>query len=270
MIRSATWNKTAARRQFNLSGHGIVWISDFLAPTLPAEGEAGSFPLPQAFLVEQSPDSAGKSHWHDEDQFQVVTQGSGAIGRHEVTPHCVHYSNRQTGYGPVIAHGQGIAYFTLRQIITKGTWYLEDSKDLLDRQAPKRQLTSEPINALDADALKALRQVVVQTLIAPQDDGMAAWLMQVPGGTRVTAPVTREGTGRYFVVVGGTLQVDDAVLPRLATVFVSHDEANFTVQAGAAGLEVMVLQYPGGERVVKRRAQPASGQGPAAKRRATP
>src|SRR5918997_5705706 len=48
---------------------------------------------PMAFLVEQSAGSTVQAHFHAANQFQVVVAGRGMLGRHEVAPICVHYTN---------------------------------------------------------------------------------------------------------------------------------------------------------------------------------
>ena len=48
------------------------------------ESEAGPRPAPQAFLVHQRPGWVLPVHYHLEEQFQVVTRGSGRLGRHSV------------------------------------------------------------------------------------------------------------------------------------------------------------------------------------------
>jgi hypothetical protein len=88
---------------------------------------------PVAFLIEQSPDSVVQSHFHHNDEFQVVVAGSGLIGRNPVAPVSVHYAGGYTGYGPVVAGPKGITYFTLRPRYEAGALYLPD-----DRPAMKR------------------------------------------------------------------------------------------------------------------------------------
>ena len=42
-----------------------------------------------------------RPHFHVQDQFQVVAEGGGTLGRHAVAPIHVHYASRHTGYGPL-------------------------------------------------------------------------------------------------------------------------------------------------------------------------
>ena len=72
--------------------------------------DGGKDPLwsPTVFLVEQPPDSILASHFHTQNQFQVVMAGSGKLGAHDVRHGSVHYAGAYTGYGPVVAGPQGL------------------------------------------------------------------------------------------------------------------------------------------------------------------
>ena len=253
----------ATRTQGTISGGGATFRSDYIKPQFPDTGE-GTFPLPQAFKIEQTPESVSLPHFHDEDQFQVIPEGGGTLGRHAVGALSIHYTNRQTGYGPIVAGEQGLTYFTLRQVATKGIWYLKDdnAREKLDRSLPKRQATVGPIQCTSAEELRGLHEAQTEAVIAPHEDGLAAWMVRVPAGTTVPSPVHPAGTGRYFLVTAGSMRVQGEDLMLHSTTFVSHDEKDFSITAGDAGLEVLVLQYPGGQRVLERRAKPMSQQGP--------
>ena len=54
------------------------------------------------------------SHFHAVNQFQVVVEGQGTLGKRAVHPWTVHYTNGFTGYGPLCAAAAGMAFFTLR------------------------------------------------------------------------------------------------------------------------------------------------------------
>ncbi len=253
----------ATRVAGTISGGGGTFRTDYVPPKFPQAGEE-AFPVPQAFSIEQSPGSTSLPHFHDEDQFQVIPQGAGTLGRHAVGAISIHYTNRQTAYGPIVAGEQGLTYFTLRQIATKGIWYLgEGAKP--EREAVKRQETAGPIPVKAAAELQALKAVETEAVIEPQADGLAAWVVRVPAGMTVAAPVHPQGTGRYLIVMSGTLLMQGEELPSFTPVFVSHDEKDVTLTAGAGGVEVLVLQYPGGQRVIERKCKPLSAQGPKAK-----
>ena len=115
----------------NAPGGGRIWRTDYFGPppspkssnsvdpnamnaevfTPPAPGEIRP---PQAFLVEQEPNAIVHPHFHFVDQFQVVVDGGGRIGRHDVGPIMAHFAGACTGYGPITPGDGGLKYFTLR------------------------------------------------------------------------------------------------------------------------------------------------------------
>ena len=250
----------ASRTASTISGGGGTWRTDYLPAVYPEPG-GEAFPAPQAFSIEQSPQSTSNPHFHDEDQFQVIPAGGGTLGRHQVGAVSIHYTNRQTGYGPIVAGENGLTYFTLRQIATKGIWYIKDGHRP-DRAAAKRQETAGPVPVKSADELKQLGAVQTDEVIKPHADGLATWRVSLPPGATADSPVHPEGTGRYIMVINGSMLLQGQELRPFTPVFVSHDEKDFRLMAGGAGLEVLVLQYPGGERVAGRKVLPLSAQGP--------
>src|SRR5262245_66091527 len=58
---------------------------------------------PMAFLAQYDAGDRSCAHYHSVDQFQILVQGSGQFGRHEVAPYCVHFARAYTPYGPLHA-----------------------------------------------------------------------------------------------------------------------------------------------------------------------
>src|SRR2546428_97397 len=52
-----------------------------------------------AWLAQGDPDIVTHPHYHTVDQFQVIAEGRGKFGRHDVAPYCVHFSRAYTPYG---------------------------------------------------------------------------------------------------------------------------------------------------------------------------
>jgi hypothetical protein len=208
------------------------------------ESEAGARPAPQAFLVHQAPGWILPTHFHLEEQFQVVTAGGGTLGSHAVAPVTLHYSSREAGYGPLVAGPQGVDYLTLRAVTDPGAWYLPESREKMRRGLRKRQATVGPIPVKRFDALASLPSAQTEVLIAADDEGLAAWVMRLPPNSRSSAPPQVASGGRYHVVVAGSLVDDAEELPPPACIWRSVDDAPMDVQAGAHGLELLVLQYP--------------------------
>ena len=231
MFRTGTLEAAQSnRRHLTLSNGTGYWRSDLIGAH-PGEAEA-----PQAFLVEQDPDTVILPHFHERDQFQVVVEGGGTLGRHEVRPVSVHYAGRHTGYGPITANERGLWYFSLRALTDPGARFLPEARELMER-TPKVNLLGDPVDP---------GETPVQTLIAPRPDGVGAWLLHAAPGAGVQAPA-HAGGGRYWIVVAGELFAGEERLPRLAAAFASAGETAFAPHAGPQGVDVLVLQFPGEE-----------------------
>ena len=234
MIRAGTHAQSLAnRRHLRLENGTTYWKSDFI---LSAEADR---PSPQAFLIEQDPDTEILPHFHQQDQFQVVVGGEGTLGRHRVAPVSVHYAGRYTGYGPIRAGARGVHYFSLRPVTTAKAWFLPESRaQMLD--VPRRHLLGAPA----APTAGAPVEAATDALIALQPDGIAAWRCRVPAGRILEAPAAEVPAERFYVVTAGSLRRDGEDLPSPAVLFATADEAPLAGTAGAAGLELLVLQFP--------------------------
>ncbi|MFV0295837.1 MAG: hypothetical protein ACK5JT_06930 [Hyphomicrobiaceae bacterium] len=240
----------AAARSREIQVHGRTYVIDEYVGSAPKRGhyvegnEANDDGRPQAFLVHQPANAITPAHFHEPNQFQVFVGGSGRMGAAPARPLTVQYANGHTPYGPIVASDDGVKYFTLRQHWDPGAKYLPASKHLL-RKGNQRTRIKGNIDVLDEAQRKALREASSRTIFEPETDGLAAWIWHVPPGAKVTMPAPGEGGGQYLLVAGGSmLSGDGATLDHLSTVFVTPDEQAFTAEAGADGLELLVLQYP--------------------------
>lgn len=228
----------ARRRHLVLSnGTGYYKGEYMLAPV------AANQPSPHAFLVEQDPNTTILTHFHQQNQFQVIIGGSGTLGRHVVEPLLVHYAGAFTGYGPIICGPQGIQYLTLRAHNDPGANFMPEAREQLLR-GPKSHFSSEPIQRLSTETLGKLTTVRCEELLPLKEGGLAVMLYRLPPGAQSAglAPVT--GAGQYRVVVSGSLVHDGQSLQPPESLFLSSDEADCTMTAGTTGAEVLLLQFP--------------------------
>ena len=239
MICQQTLERSRPSRRDVAKTHFVGSVTDLILPDplLPA-------PRPQAFLVEQSANWTLPTHFHQEHQFQVFVGGGGSIGNNPIERLAVHYASPHTGYGPLISGDEGISYLTLRAVGDTGAWYLPEQRENLLLRIKKQQVHAMPESYVSADQLKALDAPLRQTLIEPQDSGLAAWLLRLPAQGSAAAPGQAEaGGGRFYVVTQGSLLNAGEEMSALATVFVSSGET-MQLHAGRDGLEVLVLQFP--------------------------
>ena len=239
MIRMQSWDEAKSgkrpRRHENFEG----FITDFI------ETADSRSVVAQAYLVEQNPNWVTPAHFHLEHQFQVVTAGSGTIGRHAVQPLAVHYASPETGYGPITAGPEGVSYLTLRAVADTGAWYLHnpEQRAKMRREIKKHQAHAAPGNSVSAKALRSLIAPATEELIAPLENGLAAYLVRLPPDQTLTLPSPHPHAGRFYIATGGSMRVTSKELRALATVYASFDEI-MPISSGADGLEVLVLQFP--------------------------
>lgn len=218
------------------------WVTDVIGSGLersPLDGK----PSPQVFLVEQPPGWELQTHFHLHHQFQVVMRGRGSLGRHAVEPLAVHYASPHSGYGPLVAGSEGLDYLTLRLVGDTGAWYLPDSREHLAVRIPKQQLHASPA-ADPPENLALLQHPLQEVLIAPDDTGLAAWLVRLPAG----APCedrddARIDAGRFYVLTRGGLHIKNDLLEGPAVIYVGASEV-LTLAAASHGAEMLVLQFP--------------------------
>ena len=199
--------------------------------------------LPQSFLVEQPANSTILSHFHRQNQFQVVVGGSGSIGRHALQPVSVHYAGAYTGYGPLLAGPEGLDYMTLRPQYDPGANFLPEARATL-AQGPKRHWTSDALQPMAAGTLRALAEVRVTEVLALQDDGLAVIRYALPPSAVCPTLAPAGSAGQFLLVIAGALEHGGALLGVRENLFISADEPAYALQAGAAGAEVLLLRYP--------------------------
>ncbi|HYF19181.1 MAG TPA: hypothetical protein VEA40_15030 [Ramlibacter sp.] len=238
MIQQQTLEASRSRLRQVRNPQFVGQATDLIVPEVGAPA-----PRPQAFLVEQSPNWTLPTHFHQEHQFQVFVRGGGKLGRSEVQHLAVHYASPHSGYGPLVSGDEGVAYLTLRAVGDTGAWYLPEQREQLQLRIPKRQAHGAPAGAMPLDAVAALPQALLETLIEPDDTGLAAWVLRVPPGATAGLQAVAAGGGRFVVVQQGSLRSPAGELPALGVAWVGAGDA-LPLAAGAQGLEAVVVQFP--------------------------
>lgn len=197
--------------------------------------------LPQCFRVENTPHRLLKTHFHETDQFQVITAGTGTLGRHPLMPFTVHFARAFTPYGPIVAGPQGLDWLTIRALHDDGAQYLPESREALlavtDRQ-PWQMTQAVSFGDMPTDGtLRALPGL-------SDERGLGAFAVQVQPGAALTLPDPSATGGQFLVVVRGGITQDGQDTESLATMLIRPTERPVTVVAGAQGLAALVLNFP--------------------------
>ncbi len=201
-------------------------------------------PIGRVFI--DKTDSVIAPHFHEVNQFQVIVGGYGKLGKQEVKPFSLHYTNGYTGYGPITADDEGISFFTLRNRFDPGAKFFPEGRSFM-KPAKKRHRVSGHLELSDDEALKCRTSEALETAIEPEADGLAAWFQRVAPGAKTHAPSPENSGGQYVIVARGTLIYDGNTFPELSCAYVSADAGPMPLEAGPEGLEVLVAQFPTAE-----------------------
>lgn len=245
-------NSAAAHRN-NRRKTGNGWHTTYIGQNRNTLKEGDAEPAddiiyPMAFLVEKDPAAIVKPHYHQADQYQVVVQGGGRLGIHDVSSISVHYTGRYSAYGPIIAADEGISWFTLRNTWDPGARYMPAYRDKLRAARARwqhKEATCGPISVLsDADRM-VLPRVKGCEVIQAEEDGLGTWHYSVPPGGSIVGPNPATGGGQFWLVAAGTIECgSEGSVGVNSCVFVSPDNEAATLTAGPEGADLICMQFP--------------------------
>jgi rubredoxin len=236
------------------NGH-MAWRTDFIKR---AKEEPDG---PIAFLAESTPKRVLRSHFHEVDQFQIIALGGGTLAKHKLAFGGIHFSRSFTPYGPITNGDQGIGFITLRakRDPGAGAQFVPDLSDKL-----KAVKNRDPWQVTEMPTFKALasgENVSVVPFAQMKDDrGLAGFGVTVRANTKSAAPAPTVN-GQYIIVTKGSLSYQGVEKKGLSVIWVGGDEKPFELQAGAEGLEAVVLNFPREDGGVSKSAVKADGKG---------
>lgn len=198
-------------------------------------------PGEQAYLVQQEAEEL-RAHFHEVDQFQVVTGGEGTIGRHRAVAGVLHYTDAFTAYGPIRTDA-GVSYLTLRRDPTTGLNYMPEERERRRRLAGRGEHFTVVV-----DERVVLGGGPVE--LARTGRGARAYGVRLSPGEPLRLDAAPAGRAGYVVVLAGTLRTGDRALP--AGSLVSFEDVGETTgvltSSHEAATELAVLLFaPGGD-----------------------
>lgn len=212
------------------AGHTRIMIGDLLGQHSDRVSRT-----PQAFLVDMiEPESVIHPHFHSVDQFQLAVGGSGRLGKHELKPATIHYSDAYMPYGPIVAGKEGLAYLTIRARHDAGAKYMPESAHLRKRRRQRAHF----LKHLDTEHPQS------GTIAGPFDDGLKISRAVHEGGAAIELDAPEATGGVYGVVLGGELVSGGVAYPQWSCVWVAPGEVDAGAVAGAQGLDLLLLQFP--------------------------
>jgi rubredoxin len=216
--------------------------------------------MPHASLNQHDPGGHWSSaHFHRQDQFQVVVDGKFKIGRHELTPYCVHFTRAYTPYGPLVSEGDPFSFMVMRAHRDSGSQHLP--KELPQLQSVQNRRPFQISRHVKFPDVRDPARDVILTAVPDMmnEEGLAVYTMIVKPNVKTKAPDPAHGDGQYLLVVKGSLIHEGTERKALGLVFVKSEEGAHQLQAGPQGLEAIVLNFP----QVDRRAASEKVQAPA-------
>ncbi len=223
------------------AGRPRRWRTDFIGQRARQDVEDH----PQAFLIEMDAHARIGMHFHQVDQFQVLLAGSGSLAGNPAPLVALHYVDRQTVNGPVDSGPYGLSIFTMRLKCDPGATHQHQQTDgvFATRHSRKRYLAATSISLSTEPVLQSRMDVVLDTLLGGDADGMGAYLLRLGADMSTIGPDPRLTGGQFYLVLNGSMVLDGANYPAWSTINLSASEAPLTVRAGPAGLETLVLNF---------------------------
>ena len=256
MVRAVGFDEVKAlrKRREVRDGDGGFFQTPYL------ESDQGSN-QPQANLNHPDPGVIAGTHFHEVDQFQVVVGGTGKIGRHPLAPYSVHFARAYTPYGPLESlPGEGLQFLVLRCRYDPGSRRLPKAQELLDRVSNRQPWQVSRHAEFGDPGPDASKLVPIPGM---QDHrGLSGYTLQMQPHAHAQTPDPRTSDGQYLVVVRGSAVLGDgAEKGAIALVYSSPEDGPLSLQAGAAGLDALILSFPRSDAALSRTPRTARTQG---------
>jgi len=196
---------------------------------------------PRCIALEFPAPARNAAHFHDVDQFQIFLPSAGTwLQRHDIDQVTLHYTDAYVAYGPFGTKGPDpLCFFTLRA---------ENSGNLTgyppeDRPPPVQRGRRNYECSVDVPALAS---VVDRTeLIAPEEDGLAAYVVSAGGGQRVDGIDAAPGSaGQYHFVLQGTVVVEGRTFGPRSIAWCPPSQRPLGFDVGSEGCVTLLLQFP--------------------------
>ena len=201
---------------------------------------------PVAFLSQGVADRVIRPHYHLRDEFLVVTEGNGKLGRTDVEPYTVFFASAFTPYGPLVGGSErGVSYFVLFPHYEFDAQYLPEKKQELVQKANRQPLQLKCRANFDAPLTQGVKLDAMPDI--KDDRGLAAYTLSMGPNEETLAPDPCDGDGQYLLVIKGSLWHGGRERKAYTIVFVEPKEGAFPVKAGDQGLQALILNYPRSE-----------------------
>lgn len=246
MVITVSWDEAEHRVITSPRGRTLTRTS-FIEPAALAEkawkveagGGGDAADGPQAILAQYPTPEVIEPHFHRTDQFQIVVEGGGRIGKRPYNPISVQYTDGYTPYS-IIPEQHGISFFVLRAHADTGAYPMPKEKEKHVQKGGRGPVS--PV--LPPDAQRHEHGVISEHLLGPEPDGMAALMLRAAAGTRVVAADARGSEGQFEVITRGSALHQGKELPAWSVLWVGPDDESPELVGGPEGCDVVVTRFP--------------------------
>jgi hypothetical protein len=204
---------------------------------LLADGKDGG---PFAIFGIQPEGFVNPAHFHTLPQFQVLLEGTVDFPTHKLTAPAVHYSDRNSPYGPfVVGPGFLIGVFRVGAA---------DQIYMTDREGRKQRMAGRELYGQASDvewsSVHGSGDVAQKSLIPSNGaDSPGASLLKCGPGAEM--PLGSTPHGCYEIVIDGSVHAGDSELRSYSMRFTQDDRPPTPLVAGTDGATVLVLTFDG-------------------------
>jgi hypothetical protein len=196
---------------------------------------------PQAFINDFRTEYVIKPHFHRVDQFQIFTRGNVKIGKASHSGVVVvHYTDAFTPYGPITCDEEGMTFFNLRPRSDVDAYWMPGSRDDMPRNAGRHRDAECVVESLDDPSTIVAGETV---LVPTEPDGLSVFSTVAAPGDRLPEPIAG-GSGRYELVLAGSLEVEGETLLVDSVIFTAAGDKLPERTAGPNGVQILTAQPP--------------------------
>ncbi len=177
------------------------------------------------------------AHFHPVDQYQIFIAGAGRLGSKAVRPVVLHYTDRFTPYGPIVADAEdGLHYLTVRMMPHSGV------RPMPECRHERQELGGRHIvRDFDPDAIPGMSTL---ELIEPEDDGLSASVTKFAAGSSFEGNYQATSGGQQLVAFDGAFVCGGRTYDAPSIVAFDPGERPTGVSVGDAGAVVLHLAFP--------------------------
>jgi len=224
-----------------------------MPPSVPngPHGTITSFPLPRdseasvsptVFMAKWDPNRISTPHYHSADQFQLVIDGQGTIGRRAVAPYYVHFTRAYTPYGPLVAgERKGWTFLALRARRDGGSQHGSAAMEKLKRMPNRRPFQ---VSKQVTFPLLEHDRYLYDVPEFKDEYGLFVKMLALKSHGRLQSPSPAMSDGQYLVALEGSLVYGAKEYRGISVIFIKPDDPPFEIEAGSLGLRALILEFP--------------------------